>query len=50
MLNPIFKTQPLPLYDLGVCFALSSLVLVAVEIEKALVRRGKLYGEAPSQM
>ncbi len=44
-LNPIFKTQPLPLYDLAVCFALSSLVLVAVEIEKALVRRGKLYGE-----
>jgi Ca2+-transporting ATPase len=45
-LNPIFKTQPLPMYDLGVCFALSSLVLVAVELEKMLVRRGKLYGEA----
>ena len=44
-LNPIFKTQPLPLFDLAVCFALSSLVLVAVEIEKALVRRGRLYGE-----
>ena len=42
-LNPIFKTQPLPLFDLAVCFALSSLVLVAVEIEKTLVRRGHLY-------
>lgn len=41
--NPIFKTQPLPLFDLGVCFALSSLVLFAVEIEKWLVRRGWLY-------
>ncbi len=41
--NPIFKTQPLPLFDLAVCFAVSSLVLFAVEIEKALVRRGWLY-------
>ncbi|MCB1745037.1 MAG: cation transporting ATPase C-terminal domain-containing protein, partial [Gammaproteobacteria bacterium] len=43
VLNPIFKTQPLPLFDLSVCFALSSLVLVAVEVEKWLVRRGWLY-------
>ncbi|PKM45605.1 MAG: ATPase [Gammaproteobacteria bacterium HGW-Gammaproteobacteria-1] len=42
-LNPIFHTQPLPLYDLGVCLALSSLTLVAVEIEKWLVRRGLIY-------
>jgi Ca2+-transporting ATPase len=41
--NPIFKTQPLPLFDLTVCFAVSSLVLVAVEAEKALVRRGLIY-------
>jgi Ca2+-transporting ATPase len=47
-LNPIFKTQPLPLFDLAVCFALASLVLFAVEIEKALVRRGRLYGEPAS--
>ena len=47
-LNPIFKTQPLPLFDLAVCFALSSLVLLAVEVEKALVRRGRLYGEPGS--
>ena len=47
-LNPIFKTQPLPMFDLAVCFALSSLSLLAVEIEKFLVRRGKLYGEPVS--
>jgi Ca2+-transporting ATPase len=43
--NPIFKTQPLPLFDLGICFLLSSLVLFAVEAEKWLVRRGWLYQE-----
>jgi Ca2+-transporting ATPase len=43
VLNPIFKTQSLPLFDLAVCFAVSSLVLVAVEAEKALVRRGLIY-------
>jgi Ca2+-transporting ATPase len=48
-LNPIFKTQPLPVMDLVICFALSSLVLLAVEIEKALARRGWLYGELVSR-
>jgi Ca2+-transporting ATPase len=43
-LNGIFHTQPLPLFDLAVCLALSSLVLFAVEIEKWLVRRGVIYG------
>ena len=38
-LNPIFHTQALPLADLLVCFALASLVLLAVEFEKWLVRR-----------
>jgi Ca2+-transporting ATPase len=48
VLNAIFKTQPLPLFDLVVCFAISSLVLLAVELEKALVRSGRLYaGPAP---
>lgn len=42
-LNQLFHTQPLPLYDLLVCLALSSLVLVAVEAEKWLIRRGKIY-------
>ena len=43
-LNPIFKTTPLPLPDLFVCFVLGSLVMVAVEIEKRLIRNGQLYG------
>ena len=42
-LNPVFHTQPLPMFDLAVCLVLSSLVLFAVEIEKWLVRRGILY-------
>lgn len=42
-MNSIFHTQPLPLFDLGVCFLLSSSVLIAVEIEKLLVRRGLIY-------
>ena len=44
-LQPIFSTQALPLPVLGACIGVASLVLVAVEIEKALVRRGLLYGE-----
>jgi Ca2+-transporting ATPase len=39
VLNPVFKTQALPLADLALCLGLSSLVLVAVECEKALLRR-----------
>jgi magnesium-transporting ATPase (P-type) len=38
--NVIFHTQALPMFDLAVCIALSSLVLVAVELEKWLVRVG----------
>ena len=45
-LNPIFKTQPLPLFDLLVCLALSSLTLWVVEFEKWLIRRGLLYRDA----
>jgi len=41
--NGIFHTQPLPLFDLAVCFGLSSLTLVAVEFEKWLIRRGMIY-------
>jgi Ca2+-transporting ATPase len=43
-LNAVFHTRPLPLFDLGVCLGLSSLVLFAVEAEKWLVRRGVIYG------
>jgi Ca2+-transporting ATPase len=42
-LNPVFNTSPLPGPDLALCFMLGSLVMVAVEIEKWLVRRGRLY-------
>ncbi|MFZ1766179.1 MAG: HAD-IC family P-type ATPase, partial [Candidatus Nitrotoga sp.] len=42
-LNPIFKTQPLRMGELGLCLALSSVVFFAVEIEKWLVRRGLIY-------
>ena len=45
-LNAIFHTQPLPMFDLGVCLLISSLVLFAVEIEKWLVRRGLIYKDA----
>ncbi len=45
-LNVIFKTQPLSLIELLVCFGLASLVFVAVEVEKFLVRAGLLYGGA----
>ncbi len=44
-LNRIFHTQALPLFDLVVCLLLSSLVLVAVEIEKYLMRAGIIYKE-----
>ena len=48
-LNGIFYTQPLPLFDLAVCLALSSLVLFAIEIEKWLIRRGLIYrGQKPN--
>jgi Ca2+-transporting ATPase len=44
-LQPIFKTAPLSGGELLFCFALSSVVLPAVEFEKWMIRRGWLYGE-----
>jgi Ca2+-transporting ATPase len=38
-LNPIFKTEPLSLMELLLCLAASATVFVAVEIEKAWLRR-----------
>lgn len=42
-LNAIFKTQALTLTELVICLALSSIIFIAVEIEKWLVRREWLY-------
>jgi len=42
-LNPIFKTESLSAGELAACLALSSVVFIGVEIEKALVRRGWIY-------
>ncbi len=42
-LNDIFHTQPLPAADLVLCLLLSCTVLVVVEAEKWLVRRGMIY-------
>jgi Ca2+-transporting ATPase len=41
-LNPIFKTEPLDLEELLLCLALSSIVFIAVEIEKWCIRQGWL--------
>lgn len=41
--NTIFKTDPLPIYDLGICVLLASIVFFVVEIEKWMIRRGWLY-------
>jgi len=46
LLNPIFRTEPLSPGELGFCLAVSGVVFVAVEIEKALIRRGWLYNAA----
>jgi len=45
-LNGIFHTMPLPFFDLMVCLGLSSLVLVAVELEKLLIRKGLIYEDS----
>jgi len=44
--NPIFKTAPLSMGELAICLALSSVVFIAVEIEKWLIRRGWIYRTA----
>ncbi|NJD88121.1 MAG: cation-translocating P-type ATPase [Betaproteobacteria bacterium] len=45
-LNAFFHTQPLSAVELVACLALSSVVFAAVEVEKALVRAGRLYAGA----
>ncbi len=48
VLNPIFNTQPLTLAELGVCFALPLIVLLAVEGEKWLRRHKLIYQPSTS--
>jgi Ca2+-transporting ATPase len=42
-LNPIFHTVPLSAEEFGFSVGMASLVFVAVEIEKWMIRRGWLY-------
>ena len=49
LLNAIFHTQPLPAFDLAVCLGLSALSLVAVELEKWMIRCGFIFGESRHQ-
>ncbi|MFN8378874.1 MAG: cation-translocating P-type ATPase [Anaerolineae bacterium] len=41
--NNIFNTNPLTLEQLALCLVLSTVVLIAVEIEKIFIRRGVLH-------
>ena len=41
--NDIFRTQPLSLSELLICFTLPLVVLIFVEFEKWLLRRGKIH-------
>jgi Ca2+-transporting ATPase len=38
-LQPVFRTQALSISELMICFGLSSIVFIAVEIEKSIKRR-----------
>jgi Ca2+-transporting ATPase len=42
-LQPVFKTAPLRAADVALCILIASIVLLAVELEKLLVRRGLIY-------
>ena len=48
-LNPIFKTEPLDVAELTLCFAVSTIVFFTVEIEKWLIRRRLIYTKARPQ-
>jgi Ca2+-transporting ATPase len=43
VMNEIMKTEPLSATELAICVLVPGTVLVAVEVEKWLVRRGLLY-------
>jgi Ca2+-transporting ATPase len=41
--NRIFKIYPLSLFELSICFVVSSLILFAIEFEKWLIRKKLIY-------
>jgi P-type Ca2+ transporter type 2C len=47
-LNAMFKTSALSAPELAFCVSVSAVVFFALEVEKWLVRRGRLYGEPAS--
>jgi Ca2+-transporting ATPase len=47
VLNPVFNTVPLDPAEFTLCVGAAALIFVAVEFEKALIRRGRLYGQSP---
>jgi Ca2+-transporting ATPase len=46
-LQSVFNTAPLTLAELAVCLVLPSFVILGVEFEKTLVRRGLIYRKQP---
>lgn len=44
VLNPVFKTEPLSLAELALCFGAAAVVLLAVELEKLLQRHRRIMG------
>ena len=45
-LNPIFKTEALDAEELGICILISCVVLMAVEIEKWMMRKKWVYSDS----
>jgi Ca2+-transporting ATPase len=48
-LNSVFHTDPLPLFDLVACILISSVVMIAIEIEKWLIRHNVLFKSRRAQ-
>ncbi len=42
-MNSIFRTAPLTMAELALCFTLPLVIIVAVEVEKWLIRKGRIY-------
>jgi Ca2+-transporting ATPase len=46
--NELFNVRPLAPTELAAAFGAAAVIVLAVEVEKALIRRGRLYGPAAS--